>query len=306
MLAGEVAPRELEQILAAWRRRRASLAEMTGFMRALDAHSGRLEVLHEGPRPILLPAYHGTRRQANLTALVALLLQRYEIPVLVHGVERERDRIPLVDGGRRSRHADPDYAAPVGRAGRVRRLDVLWELGIEPATSLADAQARLRHDKVAYAPLALLAPGLGRLLVPPTRDSLPTIAPSLALLIDPFAGDGYRVIGAPSAADLAALREFLLASRTDALLFLGAEGEPYADPRRQTRLEHVAAGVVTLCADAEGEDIEREPSLPAASDAPTTAAWIANVLAGALPVPPPLIMQLGCCLAGARRLGAAA
>jgi anthranilate phosphoribosyltransferase len=307
MLAGEVAQRDLEQILAAWRRRRASLAELTGFMRALDAHSGRLEEPHEGPRPILLPAYHGTRRQANLTALVALLLQRYEIPVLVHGLEGEAGSNAPGQWRAEGVVSDPDFAAPVGPSGhRVATADVLRELGIEPATSLADAQARLRHDKVAYAPVALLAPGLGRLLLPPTRDSLPTIVHSLALLIDPFAGDGYRVIGAPSAAELAAVREFLLASRTDALLFLGTEGEPYADPRRQTRLEHVAAGVVTLCADVEGEDIEREPSLPAASDAPTTAAWIANVLAGALPVPPPLIMQLGCCLAGAHRLGAAA
>ena len=54
MLAGEVAPRELGAILAAWRRRRASLAEMTGFMRALDAHAGRLEKPHEGPRPVVL------------------------------------------------------------------------------------------------------------------------------------------------------------------------------------------------------------------------------------------------------------
>ena len=306
MLAGEVSPNDLEQILAAWRRRRVSLAELTGFMRALDAHSARMEAPHEGLRPILLPSYHGTRRQANLTALVALLLQRYEIPVLVHGLEREAGSNTASQRRVGEVVSDSDFAAPDGSSGRVTTADVLRELGIEPATSLADAQARLRHDKVAYAPVALLAPGLGRLLARPTRDSLPTFAHSLALLIDPFAGDGYRVIGAPSAADLAALREFLLASRTDALLFLGTEGEPYADPHRQTRLEHVAAGVVTLCADAEDESIEGERSLPAASDAATIAGWIANVLAGALPVPPPLVMQLGCCLAGARRLGAAA
>ncbi len=306
MLAGEIAPQELERILAAWRRRRASLAEMSGFMRALDAHSGRLEAPHEGPRPIVLPAYHGTRRQANLTALVALLLQRYEIPVLVHGI----DGVAGSTGPGQERAddvvSDRDFAAPDGPSGHcVTTADVLRELGIEPAMSLADAQARLRQDNVAYAPVALLAPGLGQLLAGPTRGSLPIIVHSLALLIDPFAGDGYRVIGAPSADDLAVLREFLLASRTDALLFLGTEGEPYADPRRQTRLEHVAAGAVT-CADADREGIAREPSLPASSDAPTTAAWIANVLAGAEPVPLPLVMQLGCCLAGARRLGAAA
>lgn len=307
MLAGEVGPNDLERILAAWRRRRASLAELTGFMRALDAHLRRLEAPHEGLRPILLPSYHGTRRQANLTPLIALLLQRYGIPVLVHGLEPEAGMNAASRRRVQEVVSNTDFAAPDGSGGpRVTTADVLREFGIEPATSLADAQARLRHDKVAYASVALLAPGLGRLLARSTRNSLPAFAHTLALLIDPFAGDGYRVIGAPSAADLAAVREFLLASRTDALLFLGTEGEPYGDPYRQTRLEHVAAGAVTLCADAEGEGIEREPSLPAASDAPTIAGWIANVLAGALPVPPPFIMQLGCCLAGARRLGAAA
>jgi anthranilate phosphoribosyltransferase len=272
---------------------------MTGFMRALDAHAARLEKPQDGPRPVLLPAYHGTRRQSNLTALVALLLQRYKTPVLVHGPGRNDTAWP---GDERSAGAAVNDMG----TGHVTTAEVLWELGIEPAASLADAQARLRHDKIAYASSALLAPGLARLLASPVRDSRPTIAHSVALLIDPFAGDGYRVIGAASAAELAQMREFLLASRTDALLFVGTEGEPFADPRRPPRLEHVAAGTATPCADADAESIGRDPSLPAASDAATTAAWIANVLAGTEPVPPPIIMQLGCCLAGARRQGAAA
>jgi len=297
MLAGEVAPHELSRILAAWRGRRASLAEVTGFVRALDAHTGRLEKPHDGPRPVLLPAYHGTLRQANLTALVALLLKRYEIPVLVHGLGGAG---AAVAGS--GRGAGPDDAS----ASLVNTADVLWELGIEPAASLADAQARLRHDGIAFVPSEVLAPGLARLCAGTPRDSLPTIAQSVAMLMDPFGGDGYRVIGTASADDLAVIREFLLVSRTDALLFEGAEGEPFADPRRQTPLEHVAAGSATLCADAEAHDVNREPSLPAAPDAASTATWIANVLAGSEPVPPPIIAQLGCCLAGARRLGAAA
>ncbi len=126
------------------------------------------------------------------------------------------------------------------------------------------------------------------------------------MLIDPFAGDGYRVIGAASADDLVIIRELLLASRTDALLLRGTEGEPFADPRGGTPLEHVAGGVAASCADVDAEGSDREPSLPAATDAVTTATWIASVLAGAEPVPPPIVAQLGCCLAGARRLGAAA
>ena len=67
-----------------------------------------------------------------------------------------------------------------------------------------------------------------------------------------------------------------------------------------------AGGVAASCADVDAEGGDREPSLPAAIDAVTTATWIASVLAGAEPVPPPIVAQLGCCLAGARRLGAAA
>ena len=297
MLAGEVVPDELSAILIAWQRRRFSLAETTGFMRALDAHAGRLEMPHDGPRPVLLPAYRGTRRQANLTALLALLLKRYETPVLVHGLGSADVAPAGLAGGAR--------ALPEGaNAGPVTTAEVLWELGIEPVANLADAQARLRHDGIAYARTALLAPGLARLFAAVPRDSRPTIAYTVARLIDPFGGDGYRLASADSADDLASMREFLLASRADALLFEGTEGEPFAEPRRQTRFEHVAAGVVTLCADADADGIHGEPSLPAGIDAATTATWIANVLAGTEPVPPPIIVQLGCCLAGARRLAA--
>jgi anthranilate phosphoribosyltransferase len=306
MLAGELAPRELSAILTAWQTRRASLAEITGFMRALDAHTARLEMPRDRPRPVVLPAFHGTHRQANLTALLALLLQRYQTPVLVHG--QDGVDAAVAGGDVRSRAgpgASSAGAPPAGpSASPVTTAQVLWELGIEPAASPADAQARLWHDGIAYVPLAVLAPDLARLLASPP-SSLPEVVHSVAMLVDPFAGDGYRVVGAASADELAGIREFLVASRNDALLLSGTEGEPFADPRGQTSLEHVAGGVVTLCGDAEAEGIKREPSLPAASDAASTATWIANVLAGTEPVPPPIVVQLGCCLAGARRIGTA-
>lgn len=283
MLAGDLVPRELAAILAAWRNRPLSLAETIGFVRALDAHTCRLDVPTDGARPIVLPAHHGTRRHANLTALIAMLLKRYETPVLVHA--------PAEAG------AD---------AGRVPTADVLWELGVEPAANLADAQARITREHIAFVPWSLLAPGLARLAAAPAGDPPPAFVRWLAKLIDPFGGEGMRVIGAGSADELAAMREFLLASRTDALLFHGTEDEPFADPRGRTRFEHMSAGSATLCADAEASRFERGPMPPAATDAAATATWIANVLAGTEPVPPSIVVQLGCCLAGARRLGAAA
>ncbi len=103
MLAGEVAPHEFAPVLAAWRHRRGSLAEITGFMRALDAHAAGLECPPEGPRPVVLATYHGTSRQANLTALVALLLRRYEVAVLVHGPGDQGAPMPHLTAGENGR-----------------------------------------------------------------------------------------------------------------------------------------------------------------------------------------------------------
>ena len=66
MLAGDVADPELAAILAAWQQRRATLAETSGFLRALDAHTGRLEVSREGPRPIVLAASRGIHGQVRI------------------------------------------------------------------------------------------------------------------------------------------------------------------------------------------------------------------------------------------------
>jgi len=289
LLGGEVPPSESAALVAALSARGPLLPELTGYVRALDAHAGRLEMPGDGPRPVVLAAYAGTRRQANLTALLVLLLQRYRVPVLVHGLAASNNAQDAALGG--------------NGAGRAATAAVLWELGIGPAASLADAQYRLLHDAIAYVPTRVLAPGFARLLAEsPGSGTLAT----LAMLVDPFAGDGYRVVAVAGGDELPAMRDFLHATRATALLLVGTEGEPFANPRRQPRLEHFADGVASVCAEADVSDSTLDPQLPALVDAPGTAAWIEQVLAGTQPVPPPLIAQLACCLSGARRPGVAA
>lgn len=312
MLAGEIPPLERDALLIAYRVEGGALAERVGFLRALDAHAGRLDVPAERARPVVLASYAGGRRHANLTALVALLLRRYGVPVLVHGlaggdVTRARsdpaaaepsraDRV-VANGG--DRDDDEDF-------GRITTAEVLRKLGIEPAASLADAQARLIRDNLAYVPTAVLAPGLARLLAEGARSGVRSSAHSVAKLIDPFGGDGYRVVGVSRPDDLVRMRKFLEATRADALLLLGTEGEPFANPSVQPQLEHFVGGVSTVCVEAESGRAANALALPATIDPPATAAWIAEVLAGTQPVPPPIVAQLACCLDGARRQVASA
>src|SRR4030066_153611 len=71
-------------------------------------------------------------------ALLALLLKSFGIPVLVHGV---------LEGG-----------------GGTAAAYVLRELGVMPCGTTAQVNAKLLEEGIAFAPVALLSPGLAALL----------------------------------------------------------------------------------------------------------------------------------------------
>jgi len=277
VLDGKIPPLELRAVLLAYRIKGETVAELTGFVAALNDRVAPLEPPADRPRPVLLPTYNGARRLPNLTALLALLLKRYGVPVLLHGIAGE----------------GPDF-------GRVATAAVLEELGVEPATSVTDAQHRLDNEGIAYAPIAVLAPGLAGLLAPRRRMGLRSSAHTLAKLIDPFRGVGFRVISVSDPEYLARMRDFLVASRADALLLRGTEGEPFANPRRQPQLEWFEAGVSSVLFESETGTLATLPALPATMDAVATAKWITAALAGEVPIPLPILNQLACCLHGAR------
>lgn len=297
LLDDELAASGAAALPAEWPDRRATPAELTGFVAALDGHTRKLERVGDAVRPVLLPSLHGTLRHANMTALAAFLLRRYEIPVVVHGLGAD-ESVPL----------EGDVGATPGATRRnpVSTFDVFRELGTEPASTIEEAQTRLQRDWLVLVPLAVLAPGLARLVAREARPRRLALLCMLAKLIDPFCGDGYRVVGTGAADDRASMRAFLLASRSDALLLDGTEGEPFADPGGEAAIECISGGRSTPCAEPEDGIGRDEAELPAPADVPATAAWIADVLAGRRPPPPSLVTQLGCCLAGARGLGEAA
>jgi anthranilate phosphoribosyltransferase len=277
MLDDKVPPLELNALLLAYQIKGETVAELTGFVAALGDRVAPLEPPADRPRPVLLPTYNGARRLPNLTALLALLLKRYGVPVLLHGTAGEGS----------------DF-------GRVATAAVLGELGVEPATSVIDAQHRLDNEGIAYAPIAVLAPGLAGLLALRRRMDLRSSAHTLAKLIDPFRGAGFRVISVSHPEYLARVRDFLAASRADALLLRGTEGEPFANPRRQPQLEWFEAGVSSVLFEPQLGTPATLSALPATIDAVSTAKWITAALAGEVPIPLPILNQLACCLHGAR------
>ena len=270
MLDGGVPELELGAILLALRVKSEALPELLGFYGALNERLFRLRAPNSKAQPVVLPSYGGARHQPNLLPLLVLLLQRFSVPVLVHGA---------LNGN-----------------GRVASAYIFRELGIMPCANLAQAQDALDTTGIAFVPTAVLAPGLANVLSLRGRLGVRSSAHVIAKLLDPFAGESLRVVSASHPPYLEKIREFLLATGAHALLLRSTEGEPFANPTRRPPLEYFRDAAAQVLFEAELGPQKDIPTHPAGIDAATTAAWIKNALSGEAPVPLPLVNQLACCL----------
>jgi anthranilate phosphoribosyltransferase len=270
MLDGGVPDLEMGAIVLGLRVKGESLDEMLGFLAATDERINKLDMPHGRVRPVTLPTYNGSRKEANLTPLLALLLQRFGVPVVVHG---------LLEG-----------------YGRVTSAHIFRELGIMPVASTTQAQITLEEKGLAFLPLSALCPGIHNLLALRSRMGVRNSAHSLVKLINPFRGDAVMVAPATHPDFIELMRNILLASGDRGLLLRGTEGEPFANPKRRPRLEFVHEGMVDILFEAEHESLRAIPNLPDAADASSTAKWIRRVLDKQVPLPKPLANQLACLL----------
>ena len=270
MLDGQVPDLEQGAIAIALRMKTETIDEMVGFLAAANE---RLPAMGRPPghiRPIVIPTYNGARRSANLTPLLALLLQRFGIPVLVHG------------------HSE-DY-------GRVTSEQIFAEYGVQAATSLAQAQLAIDEYGLAYLPLPLLSPALDRQLALRSRLGLRNSAHSLVKMLDPFHGKALLLSAATHPDYITSMRAVLTAGGAHALLLRGSEGEPFANPKRRPLIEHLHDGACDVLFEAERDSLRVLPQLPDTCDAGTTVAWMQRVLSGDASLPLPIANQLACCL----------
>ena len=153
ILDGAVPDLEQGAIAIALRMKTETVDEMSGFLVAAEERLPALDRPAGQLRPVVIPTYNGARRAANLTPLLALLLQRFGVPVLVHGVS-------------------DDY-------GRVTSEQIFAEFGVQACTTLPQVQLAIDEYRLAYLPLPLIAPGLDRQLALRSRLGLRNSAHSL-------------------------------------------------------------------------------------------------------------------------------
>jgi anthranilate phosphoribosyltransferase len=281
MLDGRVSDLELGGILLAMRIKGESVDEIAGFLEAAEQSFDLLPAPAGEYAPVLIPSYNGARKLANLTPLLAMLLAREGVPVLVHGVTR-----------------DP---------GRITTAEIFEAMGLRAAVSAADVRAAHAQRLPAFMPIEALAPKMAHLLslrrILGVRNSTHT----LVKILQPYQGPALRLVSYTHPEYLEMLGEYFStaapASRGDAFLMRGTEGETVANPNRAQQIDwfHGEKRTILVQRDAPTDELAQ---VPPERDAATTAEWIGRALRGEAPVPAPIAAQVAQCLLVSRALQA--
>lgn len=268
VLDGEVSDVELGAFVMAMRIKGESQEELSGFLKAVQA---RCLPLAPTRPTVVLPSYNGSRKLPNLTTLLALLLAQDDVQVLVHG--------------------------PAHDPARVTTADIFQVLGLPMARDADDITHAWSRREPVFITTDALCPPLARLLAVRWTVGLRNSGHTVAKLLDPCSGGHtLRVVNHTHPEYGTALAGFLQASRANAMLLRGTEGEPVADPRRLPRLDVFLGGQLRTDLSAAAQDgvLSELPVLPRETDPATTALYIQSVISGEKPAPGPLQQQVAC------------
>lgn len=280
MLDGRVSDLELGAILLAMRIKGESVDELAGFLEAAEASFQRLKAPPGEFTPIVIPSYNGSRQVANLTPLLALLLARRRVPVLVHGVIQ-----------------DPN---------RITTAEVFEAYGLPLSQSKDQAEACMARFEPAFIPIDALAPRMARLLALRRVLGVRSSTHTLVKILQPFEGPALRLTSYTHPEYLALLTGYFTQAsppeRGDAFLMRGTEGETVANTRRAQQIDWFHDGMCTTLVEKQ-PPTDAQPALPM-RDAAATAEWIKAVLAGDQPIPSSIAEQVDQCSEAARRIQA--
>jgi anthranilate phosphoribosyltransferase len=201
------------------------------------------------------------------------------VPVLVHGVAHD--------------------------AGRVATAEVFEALGVTAARDIAEAEEEMAKGHVAFITIDTLAPKLAYMLSLRRRLGVRNSTHTLVKIMQPFAGPALRLVSYTHPEYLEMLGEYFttaaLHERGDAFLMRGTEGETVANANKAQQIDWFHGGLRTTLVPKQTQ-VGELPVLPEDKDAATTAAWIASVLKGDIPVPPSIAEQVAQCLLVSRTL----
>lgn len=220
--------------------------------------------------PIVLPAYGLHPGDAHLVPLLAMLLRRFEVPVLVHG--------------------------PIDSPHLASLACVLRELGVMPCANAARAQQELDEGRVTFVPVGLLSPGLAALVALRNRLGVDSVAQLVAHAVEPFDAPALRVVSCVLGHVSERLELLLDETGGDALTLAWPAGRTPSQLHARPRIELVRDGARELLFEAEVQEARAATGMPDASDARDLAEWIRRAVDGSAALPMPAVNLLAACL----------
>lgn len=260
ILASEVSDLELGAFCIAMRIKGETVSELLGFMDAVEPH---LISLDTSSKPtIILPSYNGARKQLNLTPLLAGLLVAKGFQVIVQGVIEDPTRV--------TSHAIFEH--------------LNWPI-LENSDQFAQLSAL---NLPIFCPLKVLSPDLQRMLDLRLQIGLRNSAHVLAKLINPFKKTAWQISNYTHPEYPEKLKEYFLASASNAILMRGNEGEPTASYQRLPEMHFLYANQSTSSSN--GERFDFVPPFEEIN-AEATANWTLQMLNNPSSGPMSLIRQ---------------
>jgi len=261
ILNGGVSDLELGAFCLAMRYKGESVSELMGFMDALEPEIHRIETHH---RPtIVLPSYNGSRKQANLTPLLAGLLAQSGWTVIVQGIEQDATRTT---------------SFAIFNA-------LSWPILQEVSEFNAWQNTGLPH----FYATQTLSPKLQTLLEVRAQLGLRNSGHVLAKLLNPIGSSAWCVSNYTHPEYAEKLKSYFKARSVNAILMRGNEGEPTASLQRLPEMRFLFSdGQEKTSHEERFQETSPFESLDAASTARITSA----MLAGKIPVPSAISRQV--------------
>jgi anthranilate phosphoribosyltransferase len=220
-------------------------------------------------RAVTIPAYGLVPGEAAMASLAAMLLRRFGVPVIVHGI----------------------LDSPCG----ISSARVLRELGVLPCGSLAQAGESLRQDGIAFVPVQLLSQRFAALVALRGKLGIENSAHLVAQALDPTRSSAARL--SFSVGGTRSERFALLAGETggDYVALSWPAGRSPSSLATRPRIESVRDGARELLFEADAQEMRTTIPQPP-DDAPGIARWITRVASGATAVPVPAVNLVAACL----------
>ena len=259
---------EVGAVLGALTASGATREELMGLYRAAEERMDRAPLLANA-RAIAIPVYGLVPGEALMASLAAALLARFEVPVVLHGI----------------------LDSPSG----ISSVCVLRELGVLPCASLAQAEEKLRGERIAFIPAQLLGSRFASLIAMRGRLGVEGPAHLVAQALDPTQGDAVRLIF--SVAGTTSERIDTLASHVDGdfVALTWPAGRSLLTLSTRPRIESIRDGNREVLFEADMQEMRTANALPP-DDAQGMARWIKRVMSGAIPVPVPAVNLVAACL----------